>query len=333
MAFERRTILVSGLLFALPGCAGALPAAEDKLVGWADFKARFVQPDGRVVDTGNGGISHSEGQGYAMVLAEVAGDRRTFDTVWAWTEATLALPDLPLFAWRYDPRRQPAVDDPNNATDGDILIAWALLRASRRWKDTRYAERSHAIRASIASSLTRSRGGRTILLPGRFGFEQPDRTTINLSYYVWPALDEFRAADGAAWALLIEHGEALLSDARFGPYRLPTDWNDVDARGAVVPAAGKPARFGFDAIRIPLYLALGGRPRQAADVAGFWRERAAAGRPIPAWIDVLTGEEADFALSRGGARIAQRVLGRSIQEGSAGPPDYYSATLSLLARL
>ena len=36
---------------------------------WQAWRDRFVMPDGRVVDTLQGQASHSEGQGYGMVLA------------------------------------------------------------------------------------------------------------------------------------------------------------------------------------------------------------------------------------------------------------------------
>ncbi len=40
-------------------------------VAWADtagsYKARFMMPDGRIIDTANGNVSHTEGQGFAML--------------------------------------------------------------------------------------------------------------------------------------------------------------------------------------------------------------------------------------------------------------------------
>ena len=39
---------------------------------WRAYKAHFVTEAGRVVDTANKGISHSEGQGYGMLLAVAA---------------------------------------------------------------------------------------------------------------------------------------------------------------------------------------------------------------------------------------------------------------------
>jgi endoglucanase len=46
---------------------------------WRAYKLKFVSEAGRVVDTANGMVSHSEGQGYGLLLAVAAGDRSTFD--------------------------------------------------------------------------------------------------------------------------------------------------------------------------------------------------------------------------------------------------------------
>ncbi len=77
--------------------AGSL-AGQD---GWRAYRERFVTPQGRVVDTGNGGISHSEGQGYGMLLAVAADDRATFERIWTWTRANLMVRDDQLLAWRW----------------------------------------------------------------------------------------------------------------------------------------------------------------------------------------------------------------------------------------
>ncbi|MBC7668174.1 MAG: hypothetical protein H7236_06890 [Gemmatimonadaceae bacterium] len=108
------------MAIALGGGAGACARPSD---GWAAFKAAYVLQDGRVVDPENGGVSHSEGQGWTMLLAEAHGDRQTFDRAWGWTQAHLAREKAPLLAWRYDPRATPAVADENNAADGDIFVA------------------------------------------------------------------------------------------------------------------------------------------------------------------------------------------------------------------
>src|SRR5436309_1896309 len=59
-----------------PGAAETLSMLNSLGHAWAwrSYKARFVTDQGRVVDTANGRISHSESQGYGMLLAVAAGD-------------------------------------------------------------------------------------------------------------------------------------------------------------------------------------------------------------------------------------------------------------------
>jgi len=326
MDANRRHVLGAVAMTLIGGCAEAAPPPTD----WAAFKARFLLADGRIVDTGNGGISHSEGQGYGMILAEAANDPVAFAAMAGWTARVLGRPDMALHAWRYVPTAAVPVGDPNNATDGDILIAGALMRAGRRWHRAEYLARAKAIRVAIVQRLIKRRAGRSLLLPGLVGFEWPDRTTVNPSYYVWPLLDQFRAIDGdRVWGRIVADGEWLIQSARFGAFGLPTDWVDVANDGRVTPAAGRPPRFGFDAIRVPLYLTMGGRNAEAANVARFWRTTKS---PLPAWVDVTTAERAPFAVSAGGRAVARRVLGAAVSSVTD-DPDYYSAVLGSLARL
>ena len=103
---------------------------------WMNYRSRFVSDNGRVVDTANNMISHSEGQGYGMLLAVAARDRAGFERIWNWTRANLMVRDDQLIAWRWEPNARPAVADMNNATDGDILVAWALAEAAEQWSET-----------------------------------------------------------------------------------------------------------------------------------------------------------------------------------------------------
>jgi endoglucanase len=322
--------MLAVLLLAPPQTACAMKAQKD----WTAFKRTYVTADGRVVDTGNGGISHSEGQGYGMLLAEAHGDRATFDRLWGWTGVNLMRADVRLFRWRYDPKAAGAVADPNNATDGDILIAWALLRAARRWRTKSYAADSRAIRAAIAQRLIADIGGRWVLSPGMDGFRQKDAVIYNPSYFVLPALQDFAVADpDGPWDRLIRDGLTVARDAGFGQQTLPTDWVRIDVSGAVTPDPSRPPRFGFDAVRAPLYLVWGGVTGQvsATTAARFWRPYEGARWPPPAWVDVQTGEKAAFPLSPGGQAVARLVADLPAQELKPAREDYYSAVLGLLA--
>lgn len=327
---DRRSMLASLCSVLVMACSRPGVGREEAAdTFWSAFRGAFVDRTGRVVDTGNGGISHSEGQGYGMVMAVLAGDRATFQSLFDWTEANLAQHDTGLYAWKYDPRRPDPVSDPNNATDGDTLIAWALAQAARRWANVEWHTRSAAIRAAIRGRLVVERGGRHLLLPGRIGFAEPGLVTLNPSYFIWPALDAFAALDGdAVWAPVIADAEAVLRSARFGASGLPCDWIAIGSDNKVVPSHSHPPRFGYDAIRIPLYALAGRRASLAKPVADFWRD---AGDHPPAWVDVNSGERAGYPLSAGGMAIVRRTLGRP-PGPEALDTDYYSAALQALTR-
>lgn len=333
MAVDRRWFTL-GTLAALTVACGAGESngrgakADD---WWQRYRAAFLSPDGRIIDTGNGGISHSEGQGYGMILAFAANDRDAFSSIFQWTEQSLSRGDVALYSWRYDPRETNPVADPNNATDGDMLIAWALALAGKRWKMQHYLDRSAQIRSAIRNRCVISRYGRLLLLPGIQGFVTPAGVTVNPSYFIWPALDTFAALDGQhVWGQLIADCEDLVRLAKFGPHRLPPDWLIVTGTSQVAPAASHPPRFGFDAIRIALYSLMGMRLSLAADIGTYWRQRLAQQQPIPAWIDVVTGEEAPYPVSEGGAAIVGRLLGTA--EPTTLSADYFAASLQMLVR-
>lgn len=330
------------LLVALVSWLLAGAALAQAPLPWTDFKGRFLTEDGRVIDNGNGKVSHSEGQGFAMVLAVAADDRPAFDLIWSWTEVHLRRRDDALFSWRYVPDAANPVDDPNDAADGDIFIAWALARGAIRWSDPALETASAEIRRAILRKLVVEAGGRRLLLPGVDGFrvetnkgkqgDAPPDLIINPSYYVFPAFADFHAvAPDEGWDRLSADGMALLLDARFGRYGLPPDWLLVTGDGRLAPAPGWPPRFGYDAARVPLYLVWGRAP-----AAQFTALRAWFGGTwgvTPAWVDLATGKLAAYQASRGVRAVAGLVLGtRDVAaEVPLADDNYYSAVLALLA--
>jgi endoglucanase len=301
---------------------------------WSQFKSGYLAADGRIVDTGNGGISHSEGQGYGLILAQAADDREAFGRIWRWTQTNLKRPTDSLFAWRYEPTSSPPVADHNNATDGDLLIAWALLRGGKQWNEADYLKSSEDVRASILRMLVKPVGKRSVLLPGVEGFEVGDHVIVNPSYYIWPALDAFEAEDGRPlWGDIIQDGQTLLEEARFGASNLTPDWIELTPARKVFPATGHDPRFGFDAVRVPLYLAWSSRSQMVEPFKKYWKPLLTENAVIPAWIDVNTQATASYPLSIGGIELARFVAGLPPAPPNKANLDYYSSALEHLTEL
>lgn len=323
--------------FALALVSPLASAAANADNAWQAYQTRFITPEGRVVDTGNGNISHSEGQGWGMLLALAHNDRATFRRLWQWTRQHLSRPDDALFAWRYEPLASPPVADPNNASDGDLFIAWALQLAAERWQQRGYASASRTIRNDIQSRLIRRQGSLTLLLPGTNGFEHGEALDLNLSYWFMPALVDFAAREPEGpWQALIDSGQRLLDEARFGRYRLPTDWIRLAPGGELAPSPEWPPRFGFDAVRIPLYFRWAGltQAEGLGSIQAFWQDPAH--QPPTAWIDVFTEERAPYPASHGVraiAHLAEPPDPTPVNAAQLAEQDYYSVTLLLLARL
>jgi endoglucanase len=284
-----------------------------------------------------------------MMLAEHYGDRVAFDEMWEWTKKNLKRPDG-LMSWRWRPDATGTgghVDDPNNASDGEILISWALVRASKRWPDGNYAAEAQPLTQILAEKLTVQSPYGMLLLPGAQGFQKEGgRTVVNLSYWIFPAFREFKDLTGnTTWNALDLSGRRLLGLAAYGTWKLPPDWLYVDEGGAfgMPPAADFPQEFGYNAFRIPLYLAWAGEAGDAAllkPFVQFWTEQQIEGRPR-ATVRLDNNEVAEYAGPPGEEAIYlliraldQKKSLRSIRWPALVEGDsYYSATLLLLAKV
>lgn len=236
---------------------GQLTRAE-----WDAFEAAFVLPDGRVIDRENAEQSHSEGQGYGMLLAVEAGNIEAFDRIWSFAQRELQVrPADSLLSWRWQAQTNPHVADPNNASDGDVLVAYALLRAAVLWERHDYLDAADGIVDDIGRSLIRTLDGAPVLMPAAFGFDGTSGNqgpVLNLSYYIYPAFELFALVRPEyPWLETRREGLRLTVAAGTGALGLVPDW--VSPReGRLAPARGFNARSSYEAVRIPLYMALGG---------------------------------------------------------------------------
>ena len=321
-----------------PARAAASFAPDDP--DWLSFKSRFLLPDGRVIDTGNGDVSHSEGQSYGMLFSVAFGDQPAFDLISGWTTRHLARGTDALHIWRYLPDRRNHTPDHNNATDGDLVIAMAFNRAALLWGRQDSAQAAAAIAHAIRTLLVANAGSRLVLLPAVNGFAKQSAMIVNLSYYNFVAFRELGLIDASPlWQLLALDGMSLMQSARFGRWLLPPDWLSVPLNdGPPAVASGWPPLCSYDAIRVPLNLAWAQNltPAISQSFASFWTTAA----PYqPAWANLATNTVSPYAAAGGLVAVRSVTMANEPQMGLPALPsvqqctDYYSSALTLLARI
>lgn len=328
-----RLLLMSMIASTLASCSMQHPLPTED---WLQYQQRFIGDDGRVHDTANSWNTHSEAQGFGMLLAEASGDRKRFDAIWQWTQQHLQKRQGDnLLAWNWS-QKDGSISDYNNASDGDILVAWGLLRASRRWDDAELRNEAAKILDSVRSFLIRGNG--RYLLPGAYGFESRQGIRLNLSYYIFPAFRDFirEFPDQHEWQQLYRAGLELIDRARFGTWGLPSDWVLLQ-KGQLKPY-GSPPLFSFDAIRIPLYLAWAGEISHLDRFTAFWSRFRWDGSG-PQRLNLVNGH-VELGKQAIGAHaihaLCLNLLGKHASLPNidwASEPHYYETSLVLLARL
>lgn len=303
---------------------------------WTSYVDAYVSEEGRVIDTANNNISHSESQGYGLVLSVLADDRAAFERIWSFTNSELLVRDDGLAGWRWDPDATPHLTDPNNATDGDMLIAYGLALAGDAWSEPSYTEAARSIVTAVGDGMVVEADGMPALLPGAAGFEQrPDGTgpILNPSYWIFETFPVFAELDpGTDWNAISETGIELIRRARITKSGLPPDWLVLGEDGAVRPAPDLPVEFGYNGIRIPLYLMRAGKNaalldpfRDQSNDQGLYK------------VDPLSGRKIE-PITEPGYRLIVSAMD-CVVDGTAIPQDlrtmsatsYYAATLQLLA--
>jgi endoglucanase len=315
-------------------CAAPSITAEE----WTLYRDKFLDPAGRIVDTANAGISHSEGQGYGLLLAFLADSRGDFDRLLAFTRTQMLLRDDGLAVWKWNPNANPHVEDINNATDGDLLIAYAAALAGTAWRRPDLIAQALAIAGALADHGVFKTAGMVLLKPGVQGFgkeERSDGPVVNPSYFVFEAIDAFAEVQPKGpWNDLSRDGLKLLKMSMdIGPAGLPPDWVSLAAKPAA--AEGMPQEFGYNAVRIPLYLLRAGI-RDRALLQTLAKNMTGADGDIRV-VNISTGDTIKL-LKDPGYRIIPALIacvldGKPLPEDTRTftPTEYYPSTLHLLA--
>ncbi len=315
----------------------AITVSSSAIAGaWDDYKALYMQDDGAITDTYNNNMSHSEGQSYGLLFALAYNDQEAFDKIFSWTQAHMLNPETNLHYWAYKPAEQDPTADHNNATDGDLLMAWTLLKAGKAFGNSQYTKEAEKLALAIADHCTEKMAHFTLLLPGVESFFKNSSVIINPSYYIFPALrDLAQATHQKVFEDLYTDGKKVLATLAQGKLKvnLPPDWVDVSAQGELTPAQDWPARSSYDAIRVPLYVYW---DDPNSELLSPWKTYFSSYQDDknPAWVNITTGEVADYMLPAGLAAVRAMVLGYPVQEPQISKDDdYYNASLKLLTFL
>ena len=296
------------LCFVLAGFASLaysrVPDAE-----WQAFRKAFMSEDGRIIDWENQEKSHSEGQAYGLLLALEMDDPDTFDLILRWSDNNLG---QGLRAWSWGNKGNTwGVLDSNNATDADVLHAWALLRAGKAWHRPDYTRQGLDIAKAVAGQLVISPG---LLLPARYGFVSPASLRLNLSYYVFPAFHDLAVFDPdrqAVWQRLHSKGLELVQASLANASGLPPDWIMLTPQGQMLAPKPEDAVFGYEAIRIPLHLAWAGEKKTLEAFRPYLKTIAAKGwmphRPPVNQTPDFTPSASNFEAGPGHYAIAAKV--------------------------
>lgn len=340
---KRRQLLASAACLGTALCAPALLLAQERAHYWPLWEAWrniHLEFSGRVVDGPQQRASHSEGQAYGMLLAAEAGDLDAFRRMIDWTDTNLAIRTDSLLAWRWLPDLPERVPDLNNASDGDLFFAWALLRAADRFGEAGWRDRAAEIARDLEAYCIVDRPDQPsapLLLPARTGFVSESGVVVNPSYMMPRALREVGTATGEA-RLTAAARTGLDLMAQVAASRLVPDWLGLSPDG-VGAAPGFSFDAGYEAIRIPLFLLWSGEnSHPALRRAAAAMERAPQGQAATV-MDGETGEILSLSPEPGYRAVAG--LAACVASGQVGatiPPfranqSYYPATLHLFSVL
>lgn len=258
---------------------GASPTPEAEIPGvlqtsWQAYKARFIQPDGRVIDSEGDARATASGQAYAMLRAVLMDDPDTFERTLAWAEENLRRSEEQtsdaLWAARWQPEPGDTQEPDATATplepslaaefasEAEVDAIAALILASRQWGRPRYQTLARAKLAELWERATVDVNGMRYLLPGSTTAFRPQSTLLLLqpASLSPSAFRLFAQVDSAHdWMSLVTSSYLVLENSpALSVVGLPSDWVLLDtASNEFQPVANKAERqtvYGADAYRV-----------------------------------------------------------------------------------
>lgn len=309
---RRATALMASVAaLSISGCGGrgtlaAPPSTANSTTAATRFLSRYVTADGRVIRHDQGGDITSEGQAYAMLIAEAAGRPALARTVWSWTSAHLARSDG-LFAWHATGAGN--VVDPQSATDADVLIAYALMRYAGPDEAALHTAGRRVAGAALANESVVMPDGAPLPVAGPWA-KSGSPPTVNPSYLMPGVFDALgRLTGDQRWNQAARTSVSLIGELTINGRRLPSEWAQLTGSRLVPagqPGGGAPVQYSFAAARTPIWFAAS-CDTAARTLAGSW------------WRNVLRsgGRAGSAALSLTGATLNGEISPVSLLAGAA----------------
>jgi endoglucanase len=251
------------------------------------FLTRYVTSDGRVIRHDQGSDIVSEGQAYAMLLAELVERPTLVRTIWSWTRAHLGRSDG-LFAWHATASGR--VDDPQPGTDADVLIAYALLRYRGTDQTALNSAGRRVAEAVLTNESVTLPDGSPLLVAGPWAksTSSPIVDPSHLMPGVFVAIA--RLTGDRRWERAASAAIAAVAEVTDSGRRLPPDWARLsDARLIPIAAPGEsvPVQYSFAAARLPIWFASACSPAAHSVAASWWRNILGSnGRSGPLALDL-----------------------------------------------
>jgi cellulose synthase (UDP-forming) len=333
------------------------PSLSEKAHDAAEsFFSQYVQPDGRVVRTDQGGDTVSEGQAYAMLLAVAIDDRSLFDAVWNWTRDNLQRGDgLLSFHWSNG-----HVDSSAPATDADLDAARALVVAGKRFGSNEYTSAGERIGEAVLEEETADVSGLPVLTAGPWARSAPP--VVNASYFSPRAYADLASArEDSRWDDLAGTSRAVAASLTAQP-SLPPDWARVDSLAtssgnepsaqataiaspsnlAATPASSASPTSGLDAVRVAVRSAESCVPADRRIAARLWplyrrhpgfADYSLEGRPLGSIRHAASYVAAAAAAKASGDDEAATGLLDQAEAANSSNPTYYGAAWVALGRV
>ncbi len=258
---------------AVSEAQNALPLKQQKAnlskvlqQSWQYWKKNYIQPNGAVISSELNAAT-SEGQSYGMLLSVYNNEPQLFAKLWRFTRTALQRkpgdPIFPpqyknydaLFAWKWGPTANgnAGLLTRETATDGDEVIAYALLLAARKWNNADYRQEALTIVRDLREKAVQTIQGRYYLEPGAdVARQSTSKMSFNPSYITPEIYQQFAVDDAdhrAFWQKLTQDSYyALIQCSRQTSYGLPPRWCTVRWKDAAMATLDvhNPQKSGFN---------------------------------------------------------------------------------------